>query len=102
VNGQSGPGPFGSCRVRTSITALALTAMMVVLLAACGGGDRTVSAKQARSPTYVKPRVYAVGGAARTHATTRSARRSPAMPLTRSFPLGTETICCRTPRPRVR
>jgi hypothetical protein len=104
-NGQLGPAPSGSRGVLIRIAALALAPVMLALLASCGGGDRTGSVKQqpaSRSPTYVKPHVYAVGGAERSHATGRSLRRSSAAPLTRSFPLGTQTICCQTPRPGVR
>jgi hypothetical protein len=104
-NGQPGPVPSVSSGVLTGIAALALAAVMLALLASCGGGDRAGSVKQqpaSRSPTYVKPRVYAVGGPDRSQTTGRSVRRSSAAPLTRSFPLGTQTICCQTPRPQVR
>jgi hypothetical protein len=99
-----------SLRVLPGIAALALAGMMLALLASCGSDHRTSSARMSsasRIPAYAKPRVYVVGRGHRSHAaqrpqaTRRLHRRSAATDasdatLTRSFPLGTQAICCRT------
>jgi hypothetical protein len=95
--------------------------MMLVLLASCGSAHRRGSATAqsvSRTPSYVKPRVYVVGrthrsrakhgaqatyGAQATHRSqaARHVHRHPnaatdasSTPLTHTFPLGTQTICC--------
>jgi hypothetical protein len=99
--------------------------MMLVLLASCGSAHRRGSATAqsvSRTPSYAKPRVYVVGRAHRSQAAhgaqsaqavhgAQATHRPPAArhvhrhpnaapdassaPLTHTFPLGTQAICCR-------